>query len=449
MRTSSGLGSGFTADRAIGSAWSSVASSEDLSVSVVSLGRGTGCSDLERLAQRPVSKVRPPLRGGGGGEGARLPVMLSATERKLSTRTEFKNCARPGSLADDANGALTLRVPDQNSVGGPLGLGGNPCRPRAWAACDCSQLRATSGRTAVTRRVAAGRGRAVASALTASPAHNFLRSAGSFASSPTYCPATTLSAKLPADLHAGVGVTAPSHDATPGTTTPTASLALTAGQTIRAVPSSLGFFPVQHPQVMAPNFQACARPGSLADGANGALNLRAPRNGAGGPYSLAMLPAPESGAARVSSSSPALGRGAGCSDLERFEQRPVSKVRPPVRGGGVSEGARFPVIVSATERELSTRTEFMRTAANNLVRSAGSFASSPTYRPFSPLSAKLPVDLHASVSVTVSSLDASRGTTESASSLAPRATHSSLPIYLARWAGRSGGDGFAASGAPG
>ena len=64
MRTSSGSDSGFTADRAIGSARSSVASSPDRS---------------------------------------------------------FKDCVRLASLADDANGALSLRVPGYGA-GGPCGL---------------------------------------------------------------------------------------------------------------------------------------------------------------------------------------------------------------------------------------------------------------------------------------------------------------------------------------
>jgi hypothetical protein len=112
-----------------------------------------------------------------------------------------------------------------------------------------------------------------------------------------------------------------------------------------------------------------------------------------------------------------VGRGAGCSDLEWFAQRPVSKVRPPVRGGGGSEGARFPVMVSATERELSTRTEFMSltaTAIDNFSRSAGSFASWPAYRPTTSPSAMFPADLHASIVVVASSHDATPGSTAAA-----------------------------------
>ena len=69
VRTSSGSDSGFTADRAIGSGRCSVASSANGS---------------------------------------------------------FKDCVRLGSLADGANGALNLRAPSLNSVGGSCGRLGNP-----------------------------------------------------------------------------------------------------------------------------------------------------------------------------------------------------------------------------------------------------------------------------------------------------------------------------------
>ena len=357
MRTSSGLDSGFTADRAIGSGWCSVASSAKQPLSVDSDGRDAGCSDLDRFGQRPASNVRPPVRGGGGSEGARLPVMVSVTERELSTRTEFV-----GTAAD-----------------------------------------------------------------------NLPRSAGRLACSPTYRPASSLPTRRPVALHASIVIDASSHHATPRTTDPAPSLAATN------------------------YFQDCVRLGSLADGANRALNLRAPSlNSVGGPFGLVMLPAPapESGVARSCSlSSVPSSRTAVSSDLERFAQRPVSKVRPPVRGGceperasvtdwffraasewrsicGGSEGARFPVMVSAREaerasshdlillrsergrsicgeRELSTRTEFM----------------------------ERPADLHASVFVTVSSFDASRGTVHPSPSISSRADHPPLPAL----AGESGG----------
>ena len=70
MRTTSEPDSGFTATEPPARLWCSVASSEDQSVSVASLGRGSGSSDLERLGQRPVSKAGPPARGGGEPERA-------------------------------------------------------------------------------------------------------------------------------------------------------------------------------------------------------------------------------------------------------------------------------------------------------------------------------------------------------------------------------------------
>ncbi len=331
----------------------------------------------------------------------------------VAATNHFQDCARPASLADGANGALNLRAPDQDSAGGPLGLGGTPCRPRAWAARDCSQPNGSGCGTAN------------------------------------------------ADLHASIAVDAPSCDATRWTTNPASSLAITAGQTTHAVPSSFCSFPVQHPQVMAFNFQDCARLASLADDANGALNLRAPSlNSVGGPFGLVLLPAPESGAARRCSP----GSSASCS----------VRGRDPV--------TRRPV----ADRGRALASALTGIATDNLSRSAGTFASLLTYRPAASLSAKrgtasssprvnlasagpsaartqaaelggakgkaedaavrslsaaargarggeeaVLADLHASIALDDPSDDALWGTTDLGTSISPRATPSPLPATRA------------------
>ncbi len=253
------------------------------------------------------------------------------------------------------------------------------------------------GRDAVTRR-ARSEAELEANALTATAADNRDRSAGTFASSPTYRPVSSFSAKVPADLHGLVAVTVSSLDASPGHTDPASSLAA-----------------INH-------FKDCARLASLADGANGALNLRAPSlNSVGDPYGLVMLPAPESGVAHS------------CSSVRFFSDTVLG------RSAVTRQGA----ALAASPQGLTA------TAADNQNRSAGSFAFSPTYSPVSSVSARLPAHLRAAVSVTVSSLDASRRTTDPVSSLPPRATHSHLPTYLpVRWARRSGEEAITSAGAP-
>jgi hypothetical protein len=76
----------------------------------------------------------------------------------------------------------------------------------------------TASRGAVTRRAAAGRGRANASALTATAAHNLPRSAGRAAYTQAPDLLTASDAARPADLRAVAAVSAPSLASVPGTT---------------------------------------------------------------------------------------------------------------------------------------------------------------------------------------------------------------------------------------
>ena len=308
----------------------------------------------------------------------------------------FKDCARPASLADGANGALPLRVPAQDSAGGPLGLGGTPCRPRAWAARDCSQPNGS------------GRG-------SANP-----------------------------DLHAAIAQAPSSRDATWGTTDPAAPLAVTTNfkscarlpsladaangaLKLRAPSLNSGGGPrgrLENPRVrLAISGPSGARTqGAALGGAKfkpedtAQRSLSAAASGARGlsrrPLGLVMLPAPESGVAHSCSS---------------------SFVRS-CRGAVTRQGAALAATPSA-----SVASGLTATASDNRDRSAGRLASSPTYRPASSLPARRPADLHAALAVTVSSHDAMPGITEPVPSLPSRDTLSHLSTYPGSSVGGSGG----------
>ena len=143
VRTSSGSDSGFTADRAIGSARSSVASSENFLLSVVSLGRGGVTRQGAALAASPSEAER-------------------ATNRSETPRSDCRNLILQERSGGEAQLCLILL-----------------------------------------RRE---RSRSIDEGLTATAADNRSRSAGRLASSPTYRPANSLSAKLPADLLASIAV---------------------------------------------------------------------------------------------------------------------------------------------------------------------------------------------------------------------------------------------------
>jgi hypothetical protein len=487
--------------------------------------QGPTSSDLSE-SQRSFRRCNPILDQRNAGNVCRR-LLLRAENRRRSiqgaplfpTRVEtalkrLPICVRLPSLADGANGALNLRAPSLDSVGGSFGLvilptpesgaahssspgpsaidsapGRGAASPseqvslrspaqrasgsdssasgageRLFKSDSFTQPFVTSGEAFVLARRARSEAEPQANALTVNSANNRDRSAGLFTASPTYRPASSFPAKrgtassptrvrlasvgpsaartqdadlggakgkaedaaarslsaaargargrekaVLTDLHPSVAVASPIAIPASGTTDPAASLPCTAGQTIQAVPSSLFSFTAQHPQVMATDFKNCARLACLADGADGALALRAPDKDAGGPSSLVLLPAPESGATRVSSSGTALGRGA-------VTRRARSEAEAP------------PSALTAT-------------ATDNPERSAGTFASSQTYRPASSLSTKFPADLHASVSVTVSSHDATRGTADPASSISPGPTHSPQPTEAGRWAVGGGGWG--------
>lgn len=163
MRTTSELDSGFTADRATGSLRCSVASSEDQSVSVASLGRGSGSSDLERLGQRPVSKARPSARGGGEPERA------SDTDWFFRAVSEWRSI------------------------------------------CGVSEGARSPGGISATERELSMLTQSMEGELTANVAVNRNRLGGRYASSITYRPASGLSANRPADIQAAADVNPPPH----------------------------------------------------------------------------------------------------------------------------------------------------------------------------------------------------------------------------------------------
>jgi hypothetical protein len=143
--------------------------------------------------------------------------MQTTSDTGLGDRRPFapaqQTCARRPSLADGATGALNLRAPSLNSAGGPIGLVLLPAS-ESGTARSCSLLLVLPSRDLVTRRAAAGRGRGAfaTSALTRIAADNQARSAGRFASSPTYRPAASLPARCPADLRAAFFVSATSRE---------------------------------------------------------------------------------------------------------------------------------------------------------------------------------------------------------------------------------------------
>ena len=138
--------------------------------------------------------------------------------RAVSSRSDFPTCARLPSLAD---GAVS------SSAGGPLRLGGTPCRSRAQAARDCSPPSNLPSWAAVFGAISSRRREANLSAahgLTAVPTHNHPRSAGRAASSPSTDPHTLTGAAPPADLVAVIAVDLPFLTAAPGTTATASSL---------------------------------------------------------------------------------------------------------------------------------------------------------------------------------------------------------------------------------
>jgi hypothetical protein len=181
------------------------------------------------------------------------------------------------------------------------------------------------------------------------------------------------------------------------------------------------------------SFKDCARLASLADGANGALNLRAPSlDSVSGPFGLVLLPAPESGAAHVcfSSSAPS-GRGAVIRRARSEAELTASPSEQASRSDSSAQRASGKAFMANA---------LTATAADNLLRSAGSFVSSPTYRPVPSFSTRLPADLHASIAVDPSSHRATPGTAAPASSASPKATHPNLRTYPGSPARGSGGE---------
>jgi hypothetical protein len=226
----------------------------------------------------------------------------------------------------------------------------------------------TRGRSICGERELSTRTKSMRSALTATKADNPDRSAGNFGSSPTFRPVSSLLAELRADLHADLAVIAPSHHAAPGTADPASSFAATN------------------------HFTDCARLASLADDANGALNLRAPSlDSVDGPFGLVLLPASDSGAARSCSPGPS------------------SSGSVPCRGA---------VMQRARSEAEAAPSAWTATAVNNRDRSAGRAASPPVDHSVSRPSAARPADLHALVAAAASNCASALGIIDPVRSLA-------------------------------
>ncbi len=158
---------------------------------------------------------------------------------------------------------------------------------------------------------------------------------------------------------------------------------------------------------------------------------KAPRGSAMGSVQAVAIPffcAAREGEACMRSKAEQLWRASGKAfvvtlEVQSFEQRDGSKISPGAGGGRGTDRARFPGVNSTRERELSTRTEFLRrgltaTAADDSNRSAGRLASPPTFRPVSSFSSKCPADLFEWVAADTSSHDATRVSTDHAPSRA-------------------------------
>ncbi len=164
-----------------------------------------------RIAHLPAESVgnegvasSPGLAPGASPKPSRLTLIVPAA-RPLTGLPSGREAAELPAAADECSDAARIAV---------------PCSTPRHARSREAGTRSDS-RGAVTRRATAGRGRGNADRLDGGAAHNLTRSAGRAAHALPTDHLTATGATRPADLHAGVAVSAPTPAIASRTTAPT------------------------------------------------------------------------------------------------------------------------------------------------------------------------------------------------------------------------------------